>query len=148
MRCLSFLTLCVASLISLGGCKEEDETTPKSALLNTRWMLTQVEETPIGVSSYSDTFRSYIQFTKQNTTTGLAPCNSYSGTFTQGAAAGQLTISQQASTRAACGATALEDKYLGALPRTVRYEITGKELRLYDVTNSLRPLLVFEDITK
>lgn len=145
MRRLSNLSLCVAGLAWLGGCQEKEETTPKSPLLNTRWMLVQVEETPVAYSSYSAAFQSYIQFTKQNTTTGLAPCNTFSGNFSQGSTAGQLTISQQASTRASCGAINLEDQYLDALPRTVRYEITGKELRLYDATNSLRPLLVFED---
>ncbi|UOQ65835.1 META domain-containing protein [Hymenobacter volaticus] len=118
------------------------------SLLDTRWRLTQVEETPLWTSSYSDTYRSYIQFTRQNTTTGLGPCNSFSGTFSQGNTAGQLTISQQASTKATCATQTLEDKYLNALPRTVRYEISGKELRLYDVSNSLRPLLVFENSTK
>ncbi|WP_375433899.1 META domain-containing protein [uncultured Hymenobacter sp.] len=114
-------------------------------MLNTRWMLVQVEETPIAVSSYSETYRSYIQFAKQNATAGLAPCNSFGGTFSQGSTAGQLSISQQASTRISCAALPLETKYLEALPRTVRYEINGKELRLYDATNSLRPLLVFQD---
>ncbi|HEX8427708.1 META domain-containing protein [Hymenobacter sp.] len=145
---LSVLSLCVAGLVSLEGCKKEKETAPKTSLLATRWLLVQVEETPIGVSSSSSSYRSYIEFSNRNTTAGLGPCNSFSGTFSQGSTAGQLSISQQASARAACAATNLEDKYLNALPRTVRFEISDKELRLYDATNSLRPLLIFEDSTK
>jgi heat shock protein HslJ len=135
-------SVCVAGLVCLGSCEKEEAS---SRLLDTRWMLVQVEETPISLSSYSGTYRSYIQFSSQNKTSGLGPCNSFSGTFSQGSAARQLTISQQASTRAACGAMMWEDKYFNALPRTARYEISGKELRLYDATNSVQPLLVFEN---
>lgn len=123
------------------------QTTPKPAsseLSATRWMLTEVEGFSISLSSYSDTYRSYIQFDAgSNSTAGLAPCNSFSGNFRLGTAAGQLTISQQGSTRATCPAQTIEDNYLTALPRTVRYEISGRELRLYDATNSTKPLLLF-----
>lgn len=137
----STLPVCVAALFCLGSCEKEEAT---SQLLDTRWMLVQIEETPISLSSYSDTYRSYIQFSSQNKTSGLGPCNSFSGTFSQGSAEKQLTISQQASTKATCGAISWEDKYLNALPRTARYEISGKELRLYDASYTLRPLLVFK----
>ena len=145
---LSFCVLGVVAALSLEGCQEKEETTPNSPLLDTRWVLVQVEETPINVSNSSNVHHSYIQFTKQSTTVGLAPCSSFGGTFSQGSTAGQLAISQQASTKTVCAALNVEDKYLNALSRTVRYEISGKDLRLYDVTNSLRPLLVFEDSTK
>lgn len=142
MHRFSTLALCVAGLVCLGSCEKEEAT---SKLLDTRWMLVEIEETPISLSSYSGTYRSYLQFSSQNKTSGLGPCNSFSGTFSQGSAAKQLTISQQASTRATCGAISWEDNYLNALPRTARYEISGKELRLYDATNSVRPLLLFEN---
>ena len=142
MHRLSILALWVAGLVCFGGCEKEENS---SRLLNTRWMLVEIEETPIGLSSYSGTYRSYIEFSSQSKTGGLGPCNSFSGTFSEGSTAGQLTISQQASTRATCGAISWEDNYLNALPRTARYEISGKELRLYDATNPSRPLLRFEN---
>lgn len=104
-------------------------------------MLMQVEGTPIAVSSYSPTYRSYIQFNADNKTDGLAPCNSFGGTYTLGSA-NQLTVSEQASTRATCTAQTIEDQYLNALPRTTRYELSGQELRLFDA-GTATPILVF-----
>ncbi|QJX46325.1 META domain-containing protein [Hymenobacter taeanensis] len=145
MRHLFTLLWGLALLVLVSGCKDEH---PESSLFNTRWMLVQVEEFPISLSSYGDTYRSYIEFTGGiNRTTGLAPCNSFGGSFTSGKEPSVLTISQQAATKVSCGALSLETKYLEALPRTVRYEITGRELRLYDASNSLNPLLIFEDRT-
>ncbi|WP_139925484.1 META domain-containing protein [Hymenobacter sp. DG01] len=129
----------------VGSCQDDKDAPPAPELLNTRWKLVQVEETPLSVSSYSDTFRSYIRFTTgPNRTEGLAPCNSFGGTFTLSSSPGVLSISEQSSTKATCPAQSIEDKFLAALPRTVGYEISGNELRLYDASNTLRPLLIFE----
>ncbi|MDU0369628.1 META domain-containing protein [Hymenobacter endophyticus] len=137
-------TLLLAALAVLTSC-EENSPAPGTALVSGRWMLVAVEEMPIAVSSYSDTYRSYLQFNAQGSTTeGLAPCNSFGGTFALGAEAGQLTISPQFSTRTTCPAQTIEDNYLSALPRTVRYEISGKQLKLYDATNSTKVLLEFK----
>ncbi|TGE09812.1 META domain-containing protein [Hymenobacter fodinae] len=145
MRYLFTLLCCLTFLPLVSGCKDNR---PESSLYNTRWMLVQVEDFPISLSSYSDTYRSYIEFTGGvDRTTGLGPCNSFGGTFSLGKEPGLLTISQQASTKTSCGALNIETRYLEALPRTVRYEIKGRELRLYDATNSIKPLLVFEDRT-
>jgi heat shock protein HslJ len=145
MRHLYTLFCSLTLLVATTGCKDKNEESP---LLNTRWMLVQVEEFHIALSSYGDTHRSYIEFTGgTDRTTGLAPCNSFGGSFTLGKEPGLLTISPQAATKISCGALAIETKYLEALPRTVSYEITGKELRLYDASNTTRPLLIFEDRT-
>ncbi|WP_170170222.1 META domain-containing protein [Hymenobacter perfusus] len=143
---MRILTLCVSlmSTCLVSSCQQDTPKPASTELSATRWMLTEVEAVPISLSSYSDTYRSYIQFDAgSRATAGLAPCNSFSGTFTQGATAGQLTISQQGSTRTTCPAQTIEDNYLAALPKTVRYEISGRELRLYDATNSTKPLLLF-----
>ncbi|WP_245326205.1 META domain-containing protein [Hymenobacter wooponensis] len=130
-------------LALVSGCEDKNAESP---LFTTRWMVVQIEDFPVSASSYSDTHRSYIEFTGgPERTTGLGPCNSYSGSFTLGKEPGVLTISPQASTKASCGALNIETRYLEALPKTARYEISGKELRLYDASNSLRPLLIFED---
>ncbi|MBC6699126.1 META domain-containing protein [Hymenobacter puniceus] len=130
--------LLVSALTLLGSCKKEDDSSP---IQSTRWMLVQVEGTPIAVSSYSPTYRSYIQFNADSKTAGLAPCNSFGGTYTLGSS-NQLSVSAQASTRATCAAQNLEDRYLNALPRTVRYELSGQELRLFDA-GTATPILVF-----
>lgn len=104
-------------------------------------MLVQVEGTPIAVSSYSTAYSSYIQFNADNKTNGLAPCNSFGGTYTLGASS-QLSVSVQAYTRATCAAQTIEDLYLTALPRTARYELIGQELRLFDA-GTATPILVF-----
>jgi heat shock protein HslJ len=107
-----------------------------------------VEGFPILASSYSDTHRSYIEFTAGiDRTTGRGPCNSFGGTFSLGKEPGLLTISPQASTKIACPALNIETQYLEALPRTVSYQIVGQELRLFDASNAIRPMLVFEDRT-
>ena len=130
--------LLFSALALLGSCKKEEENSP---IQSTRWMLVQVEGTPIAVSSYSPTYSSYIQFNADSKTDGLAPCNSFGGTYILGGS-NQLSVSAQAATRATCAAQNIEDQYLSALPRTARYELNGQELRLFDATTAT-PILVF-----
>jgi heat shock protein HslJ len=145
MRLLFTFSIWATSLGLLSSCEDK---TADSQLLNTHWKLVEVEGTPISLSSYSDTYRSYIEFTGGvNRTTGLGPCNGFSGSFTLGEEPGLLTISPQASTRATCPALNIETQYLEALPRTVSYQIVGQELRLFDASNTTKPLLIFEDHT-
>ncbi|GAA4012056.1 hypothetical protein GCM10022408_25820 [Hymenobacter fastidiosus] len=135
MRLSLFL---ISALGLLSGCKKEEAA---SSIQNTRWMLVQVEDFAIGLSSYSPAFNSYVQFSADNKTNGLAPCNSFGGTYASGSGT-QLRVSVQASTRATCAAQSIEDRYLSALPRTVRYELSGQELRLFDAATAA-PILVF-----
>lgn len=134
---------CLLSL--LASCQRlEKNAEPAPRLENTRWMLVQVEETPVATSSYSESTRSYLEFTSADQkTSGQAPCNAFGGTYTLGSTPGVLSISSQMSTKATCPAQNLEYRYLQALPQTVRYEITGNELRLYGPDNSLQPKLIF-----
>ena len=125
----------------LSGC-QKDEAQPAQPLQQTRWMLAQVEDFPITLSSYSDSYRTSVQFGADNTTAGLSPCNSFRGTYSLNPATGQLTISSQVAPRTACPVQTLESRYLDALPRTVRYELAEKELRLYE-NGSTTPHLVF-----
>lgn len=128
-----------AILALLGSCKQE--VSPAPELQQTRWMLSQVEDFPITLSSYSDSYRTYVQFGTDNTTTGLAPCNSFGGTYRLTTSPGALSISQQASTRVGCPVQSLETRYLEALPRTVRYEVVRDELRLYEAGTTTPHLL-------
>lgn len=130
--------LLFSALTLLGSCKKEEENSP---IQSTHWMLVQVEGIPIALSSYSAAYRSYIQFNADNKMNGLAPCNSFGGTYTLGASS-QLSVSVQASTRATCAAQTIEDQYLNALPRTTRYELSGQQLRLFDAS-ATAPIVVF-----
>ncbi|NVO86608.1 META domain-containing protein [Hymenobacter terrestris] len=127
-------------LLLLGSCQKEAR--PAEQLRQTRWMLSQVDDFPITLSSYADAYRTYVQFSAYNTTAGLSPCNSFTGTYSFGASTGELSISNQTATQTSCPVQTLETLYLDALPRTVRYELSGKELRLYE-TGSMKPHLVF-----
>jgi heat shock protein HslJ len=122
----------------LSSCKKE---AADCSLQHTRWMLTQVEDFNIMASSYAPTSRTYVEFSTDNKTAGLTPCNSFSGTYLLGAGA-QLSITAQASTRVACSVQSVEDRYLAAFPRTARYAISRQELRLYDAS-STQPILIF-----
>ncbi|TGE09825.1 META domain-containing protein [Hymenobacter fodinae] len=141
---LAILTLFTLGL--LAGCQPDNDTPPPAAQLeDTRWLLVQVEETPLTAASSSDANRAYLLLASDTRKTeGLASCNSFGGTYALGSASGTLTFSEQASTKAACPAQLLEMRYLSALPRTSRYEIKGEQLRLFGPDNSLTPRLVFE----
>ena len=139
----SFLNLAVALL--LGSCQRDANTPePIGALLNTRWMLKQVDATPLAVSSYSYDYDSYIQFMGTgNEVRGLATCDAIQGRFTVSAGSQQLAISQLNVAQSSCAVANIASRYLAALPQTSRYEISGNTLRLYDA-QATQPRLIFE----
>jgi heat shock protein HslJ len=143
------LPLAALATLALTSCEKEDlATVDQPTLLESRWILAQVDAFPLGASSYSGTSRSYLEFVDLGKcTVGLGPCNNFSGRFTLGGNGQQISISPQISTRATCPVQDLETHYLTNLALTVRYEITGKELRLYDAT-SATPRLVFQQAAK
>ncbi|WP_071595171.1 META domain-containing protein [Hymenobacter aerophilus] len=134
------ILLSAGTLFLLSNCQKEPQ--PIQQLQRTHWMLSQVEDFPITLSSYSASYRTSVQFAPDNTTTGLAPCNSFTGTYNSDSSTGKISISQQAATKISCPVQTLESKYLDAFPRTVRYEVVGQELRLYE-TGATKPHLIF-----
>lgn len=134
-----FLLLAVV-LFVLNGCQKDVQPTPP--LQQTRWMLSQIDDFSISLSSYSDSYRTYVQFGTDNTTSGLTPCNSFVGTYSLNTSTGRLSIGGQAATQTSCPVQDLETRYLAAFPRTVRYEVVGQELRLYE-TGTPKPHLIF-----
>ena len=140
-----FSSLWLATALLLGSCKAASEAPgPTEKLLDTRWMLAQVDETPVTVSSYADDYTSYMQLAAAGKTARIrATCNEIGGTFALGAGPGQLTISPQTATRISCPVPYLSDRYLAALPQTARYEIDGTALRLYDA-RAVKPRLIFQ----
>jgi len=139
--------LAILAALTLSGCEKEDATPASATLLGQRWMLQQIDNTPLALSSYSETSRSYLEFIDLgHCTVGLGPCNNFSGRFTLGSGQ-QLSISPQITTRMACPALDYETRYLAALARTTRYETSGGELRLYDAEVST-PRLIFRQGTR
>ncbi|QIL77769.1 hypothetical protein [Hymenobacter sp. HDW8] len=74
----SFLWLTAA--LMLGSCVEDSDV--NAELLNRRWRLTDVGETPIEVSSFFQDRESYIQFVASgNRIEGLSACDEIGGNF-------------------------------------------------------------------
>jgi heat shock protein HslJ len=141
IRRLRFLALLAA--LPLSGCEKEYAAPTDAVLLDTRWMLKQVDEFPIALSSYSETYRSYLEFSSLSQgVVGLGPCNNFSARFSFSSTPRELRITAPIATRATCPAQNWEDHYLANLPLTTRYEISGDELRLYDAERAA-PRLVF-----
>jgi hypothetical protein len=141
----TLLSLCLSTVLLLGSCRHtSDDPEPADKLLNTRWMLTQIDTFPIGLSSYSLDYNSYIQFTATgNQIRGLATCDALQGQFKLMAGTQQLTISQLNVAQSRCATTNFANRYLAALPQTSRYEISGDLLQLYD-GQATQPRLIFQ----
>jgi hypothetical protein len=141
---LTLLFLYLGLALLLGSCrKDSDDLEPTGKLLNTRWMLIQIDAFPIGLSSYSLDYDSYIQFVGAgNQVRGLATCDALQGQFTLVASTRQLTIRQLNVAQSSCAAP-FANRYLAALPQTSRYEISGDMLRLYDAQTA-QPRLIFQ----
>jgi hypothetical protein len=141
----TLLSLGLATVLLLGGCRRTiDDPEPTGELLNTRWMLKQVDATPVAVSSYQPDYDSYIQFTADgNQVRGLATCDALQGQFTLVVGSRRLTISRLNVGQSSCAVPYTANRYLAALPQTSRYEISGDSLRLYDA-QAARPRLIFQ----
>ncbi|MDO7854697.1 META domain-containing protein [Hymenobacter convexus] len=136
------LPLALLTAFALGSCEKNEEAEPAAALLEARWLLTNIDEFPVGASSYSGTARSYIEFSSLGkSTVGLGPCNNFSGRFSLGSGQ-QLQLSMPIPTQMPCPVQSLETQYLENLALTARYEISGDDLRLYDAAKAA-PRLVF-----
>lgn len=143
MRNTFIILLGLVSALLLGNCQEKSQD-PAPALTGKRWMLEQVDGTPISVSSYSYDFDSFIQFSTQDQgVSGLAACSKFKGGFVVHTASQQLTFTQLTTTPGSCSDLNFATTYLAVLPQTQRYEIQGNKLLLYDAT-SATPRLVFQ----
>ncbi|HEX8657308.1 MAG TPA: META domain-containing protein [Hymenobacter sp.] len=141
-----FITLlCLGFALLLGGCREKSAD-PAPDLINKRWMLKQVDDTSIMVSSYSHDYDSFIEFSAQgNEVSGLAACSSIKGTFTLRAGSQQLRFTKLTSAPGNCEDLYFAKTYLAALPQTKRYVVQGDQLMLYDDDNTAaKPRLIFQ----
>ena len=134
--------LSLGGTLLLGNCQKKDAG-PASTLTDKRWVLEQVDGTPITVSSYSYDYDSFIQFSvRNNDAFGLAACSGIKCSYAL-AASQRLTFSQLVTTPGSCSNLNVATSYLAALPKTERYEIKGSRLLLYDGI-SPGPRLVFK----
>jgi heat shock protein HslJ len=141
-----FITLlCLGFAILLGSCREKSAD-PAPDLINKRWMLKQVDDRSIMVSSYSQDYDSFIEFSAQgNGVLGLAACSAIKGAFTLGAGSQQIRITQLTSTAGNCEDLNFAKTYLAALPQIKRYMVQGDQLMLYDDYNTAaKPRLIFQ----
>jgi heat shock protein HslJ len=135
--------LAFLATVSLVSC-EKNEVSPSAAvLLDNHWMLTQVDDFPLFLSSYGPSNRSSLSFVALGEcTVGLGPCNNFSGRFHLGSSPQQLSITPQIPTQVSCPVQELESHFLTNLALTARYEVNGNELRLYDASTAT-PRLIF-----
>ncbi|MDO7874927.1 META domain-containing protein [Hymenobacter sp. ASUV-10] len=134
------LPLLSITALTLASCEKENASPSATALLDHRWLLTQVDGTALTPADASHN-TSYLEFVDLgHCTVGLGPCNNFSSRFELGGGQ-QLHITEPITTRATCPAQELENRYLTNLARTARYEISGPELRLYDGAGSAARLV-------
>ena len=140
----TFLVGCFGASLLLSNCRRPtDDPAPALALRAVRWTLVQVDATPLIVSSYSEDYKSYIQFaTTGSQVAGQASCDALTAQFALGSNQ-QLTISQLSMAKSSCASPYVADRYLTALAQTSRYAISRDTLRLYDAQAS-QPRLVFQ----
>jgi hypothetical protein len=139
---LTLLFLYLGAALVLGSCQDDPEPTDK--LLNTRWMLMQVDAFPIMALSYYRDNQSYIQFASSGQRImGLAACDTILGRFTLSTGTQQFAISQLTTAKGGCTSPVVGPRYLAILPQTSRYEISGDKLRLYDA-QAAQPRLIFQ----
>ncbi|MGY2132819.1 META domain-containing protein [Hymenobacter sp. HD11105] len=137
----SFLWLGVAFVLS--SCAKDSDPSAQSELINTRWMLEQVENIPIMVSSHSEDYKSYLEFSATgNQTRGLAGCDEIEGQYSLVNSTRQLTFSQLSVKPGNCGGPIMAARYIQQLPQVTRYELEGAILRLYDAQGA-NPKLTF-----
>lgn len=133
----------VALLLSNCQRHADDAPAPTSDLRAIRWTLVQVDANPVAISSYSEDYKSYIQFAATgNQVLGQASCDALSAQFSLGNT-NQLTLSQLNLVKSTCTVPYMADRYLAALAQTSRYAISHDTLRLYDA-QATRPRLIFQ----
>jgi len=104
-------------------------------LLDTEWQLAEIRGHPAGTGAGQKPVT--LTLTRDGLrAAGFSGCNRYSGSYQL--KGDQLHFSQMAGTRMAClEGMELEQKYLEALPQTVRFTMSGGELALYSGADNL-----------
>lgn len=130
--------------LGLSGCRKEEDLPQPSTLLDTQWVLTQLDGTAVKTVGKASAPTLLELSSISNTNAGQAPCNRYTGNYQLTARESQVRFTRQASTNMACAQGELEATYLQTLPQIARYELRNNELRLYDATQAT-PRLVFRE---
>lgn len=107
----------LVALIGLVGCSSADSETEADPLQNINWQWVSVTERSTGNQTTVPNPQAYtIVFHADNTISGQADCNSFTGTYSQ---ENGLVISLGATTMAFCGEASLDQTYLTLLGTVV-----------------------------
>lgn len=129
---------CVAGLLLVSACQSTPpanaEVAPPAELRNTLWKLTALNGTPI--KTRDGQRMASLTLTSEEAQARMATaCNRGTSRYTL--AGKQLTFSVAAATKMMCPADQMQEEaaYFKAMQTTVRYEIKGEVLQLFDAGN-------------
>lgn len=104
--------------------------TPAVPLEGTAWRLVEVDGQPVSAPADSARAPGLTLLADGHKVQGSAGCNRMMGSYQLSGTS--LKLGRLATTRMACPAMELEQRYLKALGATTRYEIAGGSLTLFD----------------
>jgi len=126
MKLTAFIS--AASFIFLSAFIMKKQNAEQQSLYNTKWMLKKIH---IGKSSEEVNTNAFIQFHKEkNSAGGNGSCNSFGSSIAING--NKISFKDIFSTKMYCeGVQGTEDAFFKQLATVNRFEITGKELKLY-----------------
>jgi heat shock protein HslJ len=138
-----FYFICVGILITTLSCTSAKETMKTTTpLFDTKWFLKKIysegKEEPVNT-------KAFIRFDKEKGSAGgNGSCNSFGSTATVNG--DQISLKNIFSTKMYCEEVQqIENKFLGSLEKTSRFEIKGKSLFLYNNKELILEFTVAEE---
>jgi len=130
-----FIKLVLLSMVfSIVSCSSSNTPTSNVPLENTKWILKTLNDKKIFIPESSK--EAYIEFKSAGKVNGYGGCNTFFGTYTT--VKDKLNFGPIARTEMFCEAMMdVENNFMSALEKTVRYKVSGNILELYDVNNLL-----------
>ncbi len=131
-----FLKLVLVSVVfTIASCSSTNVSTSNTSLDDTKWILRTLNNKKIFIPESSKEV--YIEFKSiDSKVNGYGGCNTFFGTYTK--TKSKLIFGPIAKTEMFCEALMdLENNFVSALSKTVRYKIRGNTLELYDTNNLL-----------
>jgi len=125
----------VSTVFTIASCSSTNVSTSNTSLDDTKWILRTLNNKKIFIPESSKEV--YIEFKSVDSKiNGYGGCNTFFGTYTK--TKNKLIFGPIAKTEMFCEALMdLENNFVSALSKTVRYKIRGNVLELYDVNNLL-----------
>ncbi|MBC6989125.1 META domain-containing protein [Hymenobacter sp. BT491] len=117
---------------------------PDSPLLNTRWVVRQLNGAPVTVPEGGRELYLLLRLGESHVAEGNAGCNRFSGRFVASEPNG-LSISNLLSTKMACPQLDTENLMMRSLEQVTHYELHSDNLALYG-SDSAQPLLTLQAV--